>query len=41
MEQTIKSLSIAKIPMTKDKLFDMSLIKEVYEENPDLKTSPV
>ena len=30
----------AGIKITKDKLFDMSVIKEVYEENPELKATP-
>ena len=31
----------AGIDITQDKLFDMSVLAEVYDENPDLKTSPV
>ncbi|MCU1344582.1 MAG: hypothetical protein JWL70_848, partial [Acidimicrobiia bacterium] len=37
MAQTIKTLGIAGITITADRLFDMSLLKEVYAENPDLK----
>lgn len=40
IEQTIKSLSIAKIEMTAERLFDMSLVNEVYEEHPELKEPP-
>jgi ABC-type nitrate/sulfonate/bicarbonate transport system substrate-binding protein len=38
IEETIATLKLGGISITKDKLFDMSVIKEVYDENPDLKT---
>jgi ABC-type nitrate/sulfonate/bicarbonate transport system substrate-binding protein len=41
IDENIHTLAIAGITITKDKLFDLSLIEEVYSENPDLKTSPV
>ncbi len=41
IEQAIGSLAVAGIEMTADKLFDLSALAEVYDENPDLKTSPV
>ena len=41
IDENIATLALAGIDITQDKLFDMSVIKEVYEENPDLKTSPV
>lgn len=36
-EATLKSLADAGITLEKDQLFDLSLLKEVYDENPDLK----
>jgi ABC-type nitrate/sulfonate/bicarbonate transport system substrate-binding protein len=39
IEQTIKTLGVAKIKMTADKLFDLSLLKEVYDEHPELKAA--
>ena len=41
VEENIKTLGIAGIDITADKLFDTSVIDEVYKENPELKTSPV
>ncbi len=41
LDENISTLALADINITKDKLFDMSVIQEVYEDNPDLKTSPV
>ena len=41
VNETIATLHLAGIAMTKEKLFDLSLINEVYDENPDLKKSPV
>jgi ABC-type nitrate/sulfonate/bicarbonate transport system substrate-binding protein len=41
LKENIDTLSLAGIKITQDKLFDMSVIKEVYSENPDLKTAPV
>ena len=40
LDENISTLGIAGIKITKDKLFDMSVIKEVYDENPDLKAAP-
>jgi ABC-type nitrate/sulfonate/bicarbonate transport system substrate-binding protein len=37
VDETISTLAVAGITITKDKLFDLSLLKEVYDENPDLK----
>lgn len=37
MEENVESLRLAGIDVTTDELFDMSLLDEVYEENPDLK----
>lgn len=41
VDESIKTLGNGGITITKDKLFDLSLINEVYQENPDLKKSPV
>ena len=41
IDENISTLALANITITKDKLFDMSVLEEVYSENPDLKTSPV
>jgi ABC-type nitrate/sulfonate/bicarbonate transport system substrate-binding protein len=40
LDENISTLALADIKITKDKLFDMSVLKEVYDEHPDLKTSP-
>jgi ABC-type nitrate/sulfonate/bicarbonate transport system substrate-binding protein len=40
VDKSIATMKLGGIDITKDKLFDLSLIKEVYAENPDLKTSP-
>lgn len=37
IDETIATLKLGGISITKDKLFDLSVIKEVYDENPDLK----
>jgi len=37
IDETISTLGIAGITITKDKLFDLSVLKEVYDENPSLK----
>jgi len=37
IEECIKSLGVAGIKMTADKLFDLSVLTEVYEEFPELK----
>jgi ABC-type nitrate/sulfonate/bicarbonate transport system substrate-binding protein len=39
IDESIKSLAAMGTKITADKLFDMSLIKEVYKENPDLITT--
>lgn len=39
IDQNIKSLSAMGYEITADKLFDLSLIEEVYKENPSLKTT--
>jgi NMT1/THI5 like len=36
VEENIKTLTFAGVTITADKLFDLSLIKEIYQENPDL-----
>ena len=41
IDENISTLALANINITKDKLFDMSVVQEVYDENPDLKKSPV
>jgi ABC-type nitrate/sulfonate/bicarbonate transport system substrate-binding protein len=41
IEENIKTLKLAGVNITADKLFDMSVLKEFYQENPDLKTPPV
>jgi ABC-type nitrate/sulfonate/bicarbonate transport system substrate-binding protein len=38
MDENISTLALANITITKDKLFDMSVLEEVYSENPELKT---
>jgi ABC-type nitrate/sulfonate/bicarbonate transport system substrate-binding protein len=38
VDETMSTLKLAGIDITKDKLFDLSIINEVYEENPELKT---
>ncbi|MDO3648816.1 ABC transporter substrate-binding protein [Nocardia mangyaensis] len=37
IEQNIAALRTAKIDITADQLFDMSILNEIYAENPDLK----
>ncbi|TQS42295.1 ABC transporter substrate-binding protein [Cryptosporangium phraense] len=37
LDETIATLKLGGIDIAKDKLFDLSVLKEVYEENPDLK----
>lgn len=37
MDANVESLRLAGINVTKDELFDMSLLDEVYEKNPELK----
>lgn len=40
VDATISTLKLAGITITKEKLFDLSALKEVYDANPDLKKSP-
>jgi ABC-type nitrate/sulfonate/bicarbonate transport system substrate-binding protein len=40
IDKSLHSLSIGGIDITSDKLFDLSLISEIYTETPSLKTSP-
>lgn len=37
IDETIKTLALGGTTITKDKLFDLSVLKEVYAENPSLK----
>ena len=39
VDENIKSLGAMGYTITADKLFDLSLLEEVYKENPDLKVS--
>jgi ABC-type nitrate/sulfonate/bicarbonate transport system substrate-binding protein len=39
VDETIATLKVAGVDISKDKLFDLSVIKEVYAENPDLKAT--
>jgi ABC-type nitrate/sulfonate/bicarbonate transport system substrate-binding protein len=41
MAENIATLGIAGIGLSAEQLFDLSLLGEVYEENPELKESPV
>jgi ABC-type nitrate/sulfonate/bicarbonate transport system substrate-binding protein len=41
LDENIATLKLAGIDTTKEELFDMSVLDEVYSENPELKTSPV
>jgi ABC-type nitrate/sulfonate/bicarbonate transport system substrate-binding protein len=40
VQQSIATLGIGGITISADKLFDLSLIQEVYQEHPELKTAP-
>jgi ABC-type nitrate/sulfonate/bicarbonate transport system substrate-binding protein len=40
VQKVISTLGVAGITTTADKLFDLSVIKEVYQEHPELKTAP-
>lgn len=40
LEETISTLALGGTDISMDQLFDMSLITEVYEENPSLKATP-
>jgi ABC-type nitrate/sulfonate/bicarbonate transport system substrate-binding protein len=39
IDENIKSLAAMGVKISADKLFDLSLLEEVYKENPDLKTT--
>jgi ABC-type nitrate/sulfonate/bicarbonate transport system substrate-binding protein len=41
IDENIATLALADVTITKEELFDMSVLDEVYSENPDLKKSPV
>jgi hypothetical protein len=41
IQNNVKTLSVGGISITADKLFDMSVLQEVYQQHPELKTSPV
>jgi ABC-type nitrate/sulfonate/bicarbonate transport system substrate-binding protein len=41
LTENIDTLALAEISITQAELFDMSVLAEVYDENPKLKTSPV
>lgn len=41
VEQNIETLALAGIDLTAEQLFDLSLLAEVYDENPELRESPV
>lgn len=41
VDKCISTLALGGITITKDKLFDMSVLTELYQESPQLKTSPV
>jgi hypothetical protein len=40
LQKSINTLGIGGITITSDKLFDLSVIEEVYKEHPELKTAP-
>jgi hypothetical protein len=40
IDDSIHTLGLGGIKITGSQLFDMSVIEEVYKENPDLKKSP-
>lgn len=40
LEEAVNTLSLGGIEITSDELFDLSLITEIYEENPDLMGEP-
>jgi hypothetical protein len=41
IDENVATLKLADISITKDELFDMSVLNEVYSEHPELKKSPV
>ncbi len=40
VQKSISTLAVGGITITSDKLFDLSVIEEVYKEHPELKTAP-
>jgi ABC-type nitrate/sulfonate/bicarbonate transport system substrate-binding protein len=40
IDENISTLAVAGVTITKEKLFDLSVLQEVYDENPELKTIP-
>lgn len=40
MEETLKSLGFAELNVTEEQIFDLSLIKKIYADNPDLMADP-
>jgi ABC-type nitrate/sulfonate/bicarbonate transport system substrate-binding protein len=40
IEENIATLKLAKVDITADKLFDLSILEELYKEQPDLKSVP-
>ncbi len=40
VSETLKSLGFGGVDITADKLFDFSILEEVYKDNPDLKKDP-
>ena len=40
IDETIKTLALGGVSITKDKLFDLSVLTELYTENPSLKGTP-
>jgi ABC-type nitrate/sulfonate/bicarbonate transport system substrate-binding protein len=40
LSETMSTLKLAGVTIDQSKLFDMSVLKEIYAENPELKTSP-
>jgi len=40
LAESMATLKLAGVDIAQDKLFDMSLIDEVYKDNPELKTIP-
>jgi ABC-type nitrate/sulfonate/bicarbonate transport system substrate-binding protein len=40
LSETMSTLKLAGVTIEQSKLFDMSVLKEIYAENPELKTSP-
>ncbi len=40
IDATVKTLSLGGTDIKANQLFDMSVLTEVYDENPDLKSDP-